>query len=83
MLRIDQSHEGASPVIVRATGQLVGPWVDELRRTLADQKTGAVVVLDLVDVGFADTSGLALLRSLRSQDRICLRCSAFVAAQLS
>lgn len=83
MLRIDETHEGANSVIVRATGRLSGPWVDELRRTVAGQEAGAAVVLDLIDVGFADADGIALLRSLRSQDHICLRCSALVAAQLS
>lgn len=85
MLRIEEVHDDArrSTRTLRAAGQLAGPWVDELLRSLHDHDGDPALVLDLRDVSFADAAGVALLRSLRTQDRISLRCSAFVAAQLA
>jgi anti-anti-sigma regulatory factor len=57
--------------------------VAELRRSLASRDHGASVVLDLTDVSFVDRDGIELLRALRHDTRIVLRCSAFVTAQLT
>jgi anti-anti-sigma regulatory factor len=80
MLRIEaeaRTHE----TTIRATGRLAGPWVDELRRSLASERDRSVV-LDLTDVSFVDRDGIEFLRTLRREARVNLRCSAFVSAQL-
>lgn len=85
MLRIEEVHDDApcTALTLRAVGQLAGPWVEELVQSLHAHDGDGALVLDLRDVSFADANGVALLRSLQTQDRISLRCSAFVAAQLA
>jgi anti-anti-sigma regulatory factor len=83
MLRIEAEASGGRETTIRARGRLTGPWVAELRRSLATRSTAAPVVLDLTDVSFADRDGIELLRSLQHDVRVQLRCSAFVTAQLS
>jgi hypothetical protein len=68
---------------VRVAGRLAGPWVGELARTLDGLAQVPLVELDLTEVSFVDADGLDMLRALKSQPRVNLRCSAFVAAQLS
>jgi anti-anti-sigma regulatory factor len=77
MLRIE-SHE----TTVRVTGRLAGPWVAELERALISRSESEDLVLDLTDVSFVDHAGVELLRTLRHR-RVHLRCSAFVAAQIT
>jgi hypothetical protein len=81
MLRIEAEASGNQATTIRATGRLSGPWVAELQRSLAmrDQES---VVLDLTDVSFVDRDGIEFLRMLRREQRVSLRCSAFVTAQL-
>jgi anti-anti-sigma regulatory factor len=83
MLRIEAVVSGSRETTVRATGRLAGPWVAELQRSLASRNHREPVVLDLTDVSFVDRDGLEFLRALRHDTRILLRCSAFVAEQLT
>jgi anti-anti-sigma regulatory factor len=73
MLRIEAKASGCQATTIRATGRLSGPWVAELRRSLASRDHGASVVLDLTDVSFVDRDGIELLRALRHDTRIVLR----------
>jgi anti-anti-sigma regulatory factor len=85
MLRIEEVHEdpAGATLTLRVAGQLTGPWVEELVNALHQHDANSAVVLDLRDVSFADAAGVQLLRSLQTQHRISLRCSAVVAAQLA
>ena len=64
-------------------GEVLGPWVDELRRT-CDRALAShgVVTLDLGAVGFIDRAGLALFRELEGRTVRVTNCSPFVAEQL-
>ena len=81
MLRIEAEVDASQGTTIRAAGKLSGPWVAELQRSIAARDQGSVV-LDLTDVSFVDRDGLEYLRSLATEARISLRCSAFVTAQL-
>jgi len=81
MLRIEVL--GIDRRTVRAAGRLAGPWVAELSRALDELPACCSVELDLTEVSFADTDGVALLRTLRKRGSLQLRCSAFVDAQLA
>lgn len=81
MLRIEAEASGTRETTIRATGRLSGPWVAELRRSLASRDDQSVV-LDLREVSFVDRDGIDFLRTLRHDARVFLRCSAFVSAQL-
>jgi anti-anti-sigma regulatory factor len=82
MLRIEHVQNEAGETMVRATGRLSGPWIAELERSLGDVEQ-RVVILDLTDVSFVDREGIEYLRLLRRLARVDLRCSAFVAEQLT
>lgn len=45
-------------------GKLVGPWVEELRRTIGPQDASESICLNLAHLTFADGAGLRLLREL-------------------
>ena len=78
MLRITrQSPTNGRPVLV-LEGRLVGPWVGELRRTVAELDGGKSV--DLAGVTFADAEGVAALRALRSTGTDLVGASGFLAA---
>jgi len=61
-------------------GQLVGPWVDELRRTTFGSGWVAGLLLDLRHLTFADADGVALLRQLRAAGAELGNCSEFLTA---
>jgi hypothetical protein len=82
MLRIELIKDETQNTTIRAAGQLAGPWVQVLAHSLDPNSHDGRLVLDLVDVSFADPDGVALLRSLTTETRISLRCSPFLAAQL-
>jgi anti-anti-sigma regulatory factor len=83
MLRIELIANDARDMTIRAAGRLAGPWVQELAQSLGAHAGDVTLVIDLRDVSFADTDGVALLRSLQAETRISLRCSPFLAAQLA
>ena len=66
MLRI--THSGYMQVVaVHLHGKLVGPWVEELRQTVARLGRDAAIRLNLEHLSFADAAGLALLCQLRRE----------------
>jgi hypothetical protein len=69
--------------VVRLEGELIGPWVDELK-ALCEQRLDShtPLSLDLADVRFADRQGVTLLHGLQARGVHLARCSLFVAEQL-
>ncbi len=71
------------PVMLVLEGDVIGPWVEELRVVASCWlAAGRRVTLDLRSVGFIDPAGLALVQALRAQRVRLQNCSAFVAEQL-
>ncbi len=83
MLKIEVSEERGERATVHLEGQMVGPWVDEVRRTCEPFLTnGHPLTLDFSRVSFVDRAGVALCRRLK-QGRATLRnCSPFVTEQI-
>lgn len=82
MLRIT-TLEANGTVTLKLEGRVVGPWVDVLRDycedILAQQPR---VDLDLEDILFIDSCGVALLRQLTARQVALTNCSPFTAEQL-
>lgn len=68
---------------VRVEGQVIGPWVQELRRS-CDQvlSGGSELVVDLGAVSFVDRDGVEVLRRLGTGGVALVNCPRFVAEQL-
>ena len=89
MLRISRATtaDDEGPVLLRLEGQVVGPWVKELRRTCLDVlvnngHSGHRLVLDLSEVSFLDADGVALFRELTAHHVLLTNFSLFAAEQL-
>ena len=77
-------NEVPGEVILRLEGSLIGPWVNELRSCCAAvDNNGRQLSLDLTEVLFADSEGLALLRTLRRSNVGLAGCSPFLTEQLN
>ena len=66
MLRITV-QQSRQQVTIKLEGRIVGPWVEELRRTwmsLAPSLGSKVLRIDLCEVTFVDTPGKRLLREV-------------------
>lgn len=48
-------------------GKLIGPWVEELRRTIGALRREDAKCLNLAKLSFADAAGVRLLHALRSE----------------
>jgi ABC-type transporter Mla MlaB component len=84
MLRISRIGSSPGDVILRLEGSLIGPWVTELRKCcVAVCKDGHQLSLDLTEVSFADSKGLALLRTLRNSNVGLAGCSSLLAEELN
>lgn len=84
MLKIDVAAKGTQRVTVRLEGRLVGPWVDEVRRTCEPfLGNGRGLTLDFSRVSFVDRDGVALCRRLRLGRATLRNCSPFVEEQLN
>jgi len=83
MLKISEGKKNQRTLTLQLEGRVVGPWVEELRHVceplLADNTR---LTLDLVEVSFADESGVTLLTSLSRRGVKLLRLSPFLAEQL-
>jgi len=83
MLKISQIDSGNHVIILRLEGRIAGPWVTEMRkaceRFLDDRKP---LKLDLMEVSYADQTGLSALSSLGSRGVELTECSPFLAEQL-
>ena len=83
MLKIVRIETGNGAEGLRLEGRVIGPWVDELRRSCEPfLATGATLTLDLSDVSFVDRDGVELFRRLRTHHVALSNCSPFVAEQL-
>lgn len=64
-------------------GQIVGPWVEELRRVCEELvASGTRLSLDLCTVTFVSREGVRLLWALADRQVALLHCSGFVVEQL-
>ena len=82
MLKIVTIEQEASQAVLRLEGQVIGPWIDELRRACDDLLASRGIALDLAQVSFVERRGVELLRALSARGVPLLRCSPFVAEQL-
>jgi len=83
MLKIEVSEKREQRVTVQLEGQMVGPWVDEVRRAcepLIDN--GRALTLDFARVSFVDRAGVALCRRLKQGRATLQNCSPFVKEQI-
>lgn len=84
MLKIEVTENQEGGVTVRLHGRMVGPWVDEVRRTcepfLGNRRA---LTLDFSGVSFVAQDGVALCRSLRQGRATLTNCSPFVKEQLN
>jgi len=83
MLKIVSVPNGSGTATLVLEGRLVGPWVEELRRSCEQASSSSDgLTLDLWGVSFVDRVGLELLRSLAARRTRLNNCSPFVAEQL-
>ena len=84
MLKIDVTEARMGQrVTVRLEGQMVGPWVDEVRQACEPFLSGGqTIVLDFTAVSFVDRNGVALCRRLRLARATLRNCSPFVKEQI-
>jgi len=83
MLRITPTESSTRQITLRLEGRIAGPWVTELWK--ACEKVlgeGRALVLNLAEVSFLDSAGVALLTQVRSRGVELAECSPFVAEQL-
>jgi anti-anti-sigma regulatory factor len=83
MLRIARTEKPGAGCVLRLEGRVIGPWVEELRRSCEEAlATSTSVALDLSGVSFVDRPGVPLLRCLRDRGVALVNCSGFVSALL-
>lgn len=82
MLRVTRIDQGAT-VTCKLEGRLLGPWVDETARLLAESAQIMPLRLDLASVSFVDPAGADLLRELVRGGAIIVASSSFVAELLA
>jgi STAS domain-containing protein len=83
MLKIVALPGNGNTATLRVEGRVIGPWVDELRRS-CDQilSAGTTVTLDVAEVDFVERDGVRLLKDLMASGVAVVNCSAFVSEQL-
>ena len=82
MLKIVLIETAGETPTLRLEGRVIGPWVDELRRSCEPVlATAAKLAIDLSEVSFVDWDGVELFRSLRERQVTLVNCSRFVAEQ--
>jgi ABC-type transporter Mla MlaB component len=83
MLKISQVGTPNHSVTLKLEGRVVGPWVEELRRICEPLLTKErSLKLDLAEVSYADSEGVAALNSLKSRGVRLNNCSPFVEQQI-
>ncbi|HEX2660760.1 MAG TPA: hypothetical protein VHU40_20910 [Polyangia bacterium] len=80
MLRINKRRRSARAGAIALEGRLVGPWVAELKRVIAEEPAAPGLTLDLRGLAFADGDGVTLLRALRDGGVKLVGGSGFVGA---
>ena len=63
MLKIVASESEPGRTILRLEGQVIGPWVEELKIASETALIHSAVVLDLGDVSFVERRGVELLQA--------------------
>lgn len=83
MLKISETEVSNGAATLRIEGEMIGPWVTEVRR-VAEQMLTATdqLTLDLTEVMFVDRDGVALLRQLMQRRVKLINCSPFLIEQL-
>jgi hypothetical protein len=81
VLKIVVTGSATEGPVLRLEGQIIGPWVDELRRT-CDELPAGPITLDLAQVSFVERRGVELLWMLGTRGASLLHCSPFVVEQL-
>lgn len=79
MLKISESVGQDGGTIVKLEGQVTGAWVTEVReycRRLLD--TGLLLTLDVGEVSFLDSKGVALFKELRMRRVTLVNCDPFL-----
>jgi anti-anti-sigma regulatory factor len=81
MLRI-AAEDAEGGTVLRLEGQVIGPWVDELR-AICETACGrrGPLALDLAAVTFVSREGVQLLLELRARAVTLRHCSGFVREQ--
>jgi anti-anti-sigma regulatory factor len=84
MLKIVVKEDTNGVATLNLEGQVLGPWVEELRRACEPiLARGARLSLDLSTVSFVSREGVRLLWELQRNRQVALlNCSRFVAEQL-
>ncbi|PYM54313.1 MAG: hypothetical protein DMD79_24795 [Candidatus Rokuibacteriota bacterium] len=84
MLRIDRIETIPGATTLRLEGQVIGPWVDELRRACEGilAVTGTTLTLDVAGVSFVALDGVTLFGRLIDRGVAVVNSSPFVAEQL-
>ena len=84
MLRIDRIETIPGATTLRLEGQVIGPWVDEVRRACERvlAVTGATLTLDVAGVSFVALDGVTLFGRLMDRRVAVVNSSPFVAEQL-
>ncbi len=83
MLRITVIEAVNARTRLLVEGRLTGRSVEELRQSCEIQASrGAAFTLDLTDLSFADTQGIALLRELKRRDVALENLEPYLALQL-
>ncbi len=84
MLRITEDQSTTGATALRLEGQLIGPWVTELRRVCQKPlNKGQELKLDLGEVSFVDRLGVSLLEDLKHRGATLENVSAFLQEQLN
>jgi hypothetical protein len=82
MLKIVASESEPGRTILRLEGQVIGPWVEELKIASETALIHGAVVLDLGDVSFVERRGVELLQALGARGVDLVNCTSFVLEQL-
>jgi len=83
MLKISEIQSANHLVTFRLEGQVVGPWVAELRNSCDNVlNEGRSLRLQLGEVEFMDQNGVVLVSNLQSRGVALVDCSPFVVEQL-
>jgi len=78
MLKIVASERASGRTILRLEGQIMGPWVDEVKIASEAALSAGTLSLDLADVSFVDRRGVELLRSLDRRGVALINPTSFV-----
>ena len=83
MLRISEADRTTERVVLRLEGDVMGPWVAEMRRACEQVLSeGRRLTLDLGEVSFVEREAVQVLRELMCREVQLINCSPFISEQL-